>query len=116
MVTNITGPESGVGSVYEWKGNKNAGEGRMEITKSEAPNFIEIKLDFIKPMKTSNMTEFTVTPVVSGTDTTSTVTWAMYGPNHFLNKLMTVFMSLDKMIGSSFEEGLQSMKKVVEGK
>ena len=31
-----TGAASGVGAVYEWEGNRKAGEGRMEITEAPA--------------------------------------------------------------------------------
>jgi hypothetical protein len=38
----------------------------------------------------------------------------MYGPNVFLGKVMQVFMNMDKMVGTDFEAGLQSLKARVE--
>ena len=42
------------------------------------------------------------------------VTWAMYGKNNFMGKLMSVFMNCDKMVGGQFEKGLAQMKTIVE--
>jgi len=38
----------------------------------------------------------------------------MFGPQPFMAKLMTVFMSMDKMVGKDFEAGLASMKAAAE--
>jgi hypothetical protein len=38
----------------------------------------------------------------------------MHGPAPFMNKLMQVFMNLDKMIGKDFEAGLVNLKTVTE--
>ncbi len=45
---------------------------------------------------------------------TTNVTWAMYGPNEFVGKLMSVFFSMEDMIGKDFETGLANMKAVAE--
>jgi hypothetical protein len=42
------------------------------------------------------------------------VTWVMSGPATFITKLMGVFVSMDKMVGKDFEEGLAKMKAVAE--
>src|ERR1044072_7725242 len=55
-----TGPTSGVGSHYAWKGNRKAGEGWMEITGS-APDRVEIELSFMKPMRGTQPGEFVTT-------------------------------------------------------
>ena len=38
----------------------------------------------------------------------------MYGPAPFLSKLMQVFVSMDKMIGKDFEQGLANLKALAE--
>jgi hypothetical protein len=43
----------------------------------------------------------------------TTVTWAMYGRNGFMGKLMSLFMDCDKMCGPQFEQGLADLAKVV---
>ena len=104
------GAESGKGAVYGWEGNNSVGSGRMEILESAAPSKIVIKLDFFKPFEGHNTAEFTM---LSQGDATH-VTWLMHGPAPFLNKVMQVFMNLDKMIGRDFETGLANLKKLAE--
>jgi hypothetical protein len=62
-------------AVYEWDGNRNVGQGRMEILESTPPSKLRIDLQFIKPFKAHNVAEFTFDP--HGRKTT--VTWAMHG-------------------------------------
>ena len=110
MERHHEGPESGVGAVYRWSGNRKAGQGRMEILEATAPREIRIKLDFDKPFKSSNTTTFTLRPQGPGTD----VTWTMVGPRTLMLKVMGIFMSMDKMVGRDFEKGLARLADVVE--
>ncbi len=70
----------------------------------------KIQLDFEKPFPSSNVTDFILWP--SGDQTN--VTWAMSGPSSFIVKFMGIFMSMDRMIGKDFEEGLFNLKRVAE--
>src|SRR5689334_19308687 len=97
-----SGPPAGKGSVYAWEGNKQVGKGRMEIVESTPSSRVLIKLDFISPFEAHNTADFVLSP----DDGRTTVTWAMYGPNIFMSKVMSTFMSMDKMVGKDFEEGL----------
>ena len=110
MKRTYSGPPSGVGSAYEWDGNSDAGAGRMEITNSTMPSKIDIKLDFNAPIQAHNITEFSIDTTATGTH----VTWKMHGPNNFMSKLMTVFVSMDKMVGPDFETGLANLKAEAE--
>jgi hypothetical protein len=42
------------------------------------------------------------------------VTWTMQGPSSYVTKLMSVFASMDSMIGKDFEKGLANMKAAAE--
>lgn len=101
---------SGVGASYAWEGNKKVGSGRMEIVESTAPSKISIKLDFIAPFEAHNIADFAIVPDGEG----STVTWAMHGPNAFMNKVMSVFISMDSLVGKDFETGLANLKATAE--
>ena len=107
---SFSGPPSGVGTVYEWLGNSKVGMGRMEITHASAASKITIQLDFLKPFEAHNTAEFTLAPEGNATR----ATWAMFGPNNFMAKLMQIFVSMDKMVGGDFEKGLASMKTAAE--
>ncbi|WP_374575868.1 SRPBCC family protein [Phenylobacterium sp.] len=104
------GPEAGEGATYAWDGRK-AGAGNMIITRAEPEAKVLIRLEFTRPMKTVNTAEFTLQP----NGGTTTVTWAMYGPMSFVSKLMSVFFSMDKVVGGSFEQGLKDLKAEAEG-
>ena len=77
---------------------------------SQLPSKVTIKLDFIEPFASSNVTQFTLVPQGD----TTTVNWNMTGPMQFVTKIMSVFTSMDKMIGKDFEKGLAQMKAVAE--
>ena len=104
------GPGSGAGAVYEWAGNKDIGQGRMEIVESTAASKISLKLDFVTPFEAHNFVDFTLLPQGDGTK----VTQAMYGPSPYISKLMTIFFSMEKMVGSKYEEGLANLKSLAE--
>jgi Polyketide cyclase / dehydrase and lipid transport len=110
MKKSISGAANGKGSVYEWEGNSKAGKGRMEIADSVEPRKVNIKLDFEKPFKSSNVTEFTLVPEGNATN----VTWTMDGPSPFMMRVMGLFMNMDKMVGKDFEAGLASIKAIAE--
>ena len=105
----MSGAQNGVGAVYNWHGNNQVGQGRMEIVES-TPQRILIKLDFIKPFQASNMADFTFVPAGTATD----VNWAMTGTRPFMMKVMGVFMDMDKLLGKDFETGLASLKAQAE--
>lgn len=101
---------AGKGATYAWEGDKNVGQGSMEVLEVAAPCKIVIKLDFLKPFEAHNTAEFLLEP--KG-DTTS-VTWAIYGPSPLMSKVIGTFMNLDNMIGKDFEQGLASLKTAAE--
>jgi hypothetical protein len=100
---------AGKGATYAWDGDKNVGQGSMEILES-SPDKVVIKLDFIAPFEAHNTGEFLLRPKGDVTD----VTWAIYGPSPFVSKVIGTFVSFDNMIGKDFEQGLADLKAVVE--
>ena len=105
-----SGTTSGKGAVYEWDGNNQVGQGRMEINDTSPPSHLLITLDFLKPFEAHNTAEFTL----NGAGQSTNVTWAMYGPQPFLAKVMSVFCMMDRMVGPQFETGLANLKTVAE--
>lgn len=111
MKLRYEGPASGPGAAYAWDSEK-AGAGRMEVVEATAPSKVAMRLDFERPMKSTNRVEFTLEPQGAQTK----VTWAMSGPMPYLSKLMTVFFDMDKMIGDDFAAGLQNLKTAAEAR
>ena len=101
---------AGKGAHYAWDGDKNVGQGSMEITESVPSSRIALKLDFLKPFEAHNTVEFTL---VAQGDTTN-VTWAMQGPVPYFAKIMHVFINMDSMVGKDFEAGLANLKAAAE--
>ena len=101
---------AGKGAVYEWNGNSNVGQGRMEITESNPSSKIAIKLDFIKPFEGHNVATFGFEPKGE----TTQVSWTMTGPSAFVTKVMGIFLNMDKMIGDDFAVGLANLKAQAE--
>ncbi|HBR96514.1 MAG TPA: polyketide cyclase [Gammaproteobacteria bacterium] len=110
MTASHSGTESGVGAVFAWDGDKNVGKGRMEIIAAEPNERVEIKLDFLKPFEAHNIVEF----LLEEADCQTTVAWVMTGSNTFFSKIMSVFVSMDKMVGPDFEAGLNKLQQLVE--
>jgi len=109
--SSYEGPAEGTGAKFNWSGNSEVGEGSMTITESRPNDLIRIKLDIVMgPFEDTSDVEFTFKP--EGNQTA--VTWSMSGQNNFISKAICLFMSMEKMIGDKYEEGLASLKSVVE--
>lgn len=102
------GPSSGVGAKFAWEGKK-TGAGGMTLIESKHDELIRIKLDFLKPMKATNIAEFSFAPTTGGT----VVTWSMSGPCNFVAKTFRLIIDCDKMCGTQFEQGLENLREVV---
>jgi hypothetical protein len=110
MKRTYSGAASGRGAIYEWDGNKNIGQGRMEIMDETPPNRVVFKMDFIRPFKAHNIAEIALEPQGDATQ----VTWAIYGPSPLLSKVMGLVCNFDRMIGREFETGLANLKTLTE--
>lgn len=110
MERSFAGNERGLGAIYGWNGDKNVGEGRMEILEAVPNQRLLLSLDFFRPFKARNQAEFTLTDIGAGV----TVTWAMSGPVPYFFRIFHLVCDMDKMVGKDFEAGLAKMKGVVE--
>ena len=111
MKRSLGAVTAGKGATYAWEGDKNVGQGSMEIVES-GPRKVLIKLDFLKPFEAHNMGEFILEPKGDST----AVTWAIYGPSPYMSKVIGTFMNIDDMIGRDFEKGLADLKATAEKK
>lgn len=110
MTRTFEGPSAGTGAVYKWSGNDDVGAGAMTITESRPNELVRILLAFTRPMESECDTEFTFKP--DGEQTV--VTWTMSGRNNFIGKAFCLFVDMDEMCGSQFEQGLAAMKAIAE--
>jgi len=110
MKRSFGGPKEGKGSTYAWDGDKNVGQGRMEIVEATAPSKVALKLDFMKPFEAHNKVQFDLIPKGELTE----VVWDMQGPVPYVGKIMHVFINMDRMVGADFEAGLANLKSFAE--
>ncbi|SHI84196.1 Polyketide cyclase / dehydrase and lipid transport [Arenibacter nanhaiticus] len=113
MEKKFTGTDGEVGALSHWKGNKAVGEGEQEITGIIEGERIESELRFLKPFKSTSDAYIDVEAV---DEHKTRVVWGFKGKNKFPMSIMMLFMSMDKMMGKEFENGLQSLKSILEKK
>lgn len=111
MKKSFTGTDGEVGCISHWVGNKEVGEGEQELTKIIPGERIEGELRFLKPWKSTSDCYFDVADSSEGK---TKVTWGFSGKNKFPMSIMMLFMSMDKMVGKDFEEGLATLKSQME--
>lgn len=99
IIYSHEGPEAGVGASSSWDGPK-VGRGRMTITAEKADQKVDIRLEFLAPMRATNRAIFALTPA----DNFTRVTWRMEGTNGFIGKAFALVMNMDKTVGGDFEK------------
>ena len=111
MDQSFEGTDGEIGFVSKWKGNKHVGEGEQEIISIIENETIDTELRFFKPWKSRSIGHLLVDEV----DPEHTlVTWGFTGRNPFPLNAMSLFMNFEKAIGKDFEDGLESLKKILE--
>lgn len=112
--TSFTGVDGTVGFVSAWESDvKNVGTGSQTITKIVEGDFIETRLNFEKPFKAENYTQIS-TSAMGATNTK--VTWGFNGSYPYPMNIMKLVFNMEKLIGKDFEDGLKSMKVILEKK
>ncbi len=104
------GSASGKGAAYAFDGNKEVGQGSLEIMESLPSARVTMKLNLIKPFEAQNTIEFTFQPEGDITN----VTWAMQGHTPYFAKIIHLFFDMDSMVGKDFETGLANLKVAAE--
>jgi len=110
MKKTYSGPETGAGATCHWEGNQEAGAGTMTIEEARPNELVRMKLEMTRPMNSTSEVRFELAPSPSGTQ----VTWIMEGKNSFASKAFCMFVNVDQMLGSEFEEGLKNLEKVAQ--
>ncbi|MGB5693583.1 MAG: SRPBCC family protein [Flavobacteriaceae bacterium] len=111
MKKEFVGTDGEVGAISKWDGNKEVGMGEQELKRIVENEVIESELRFLKPWKSESDAYLKV----NESDTGQTqVIWGFSGRNKFPMSIMMLFMNMDKMVGKDFEEGLGSLKELME--
>ncbi|PKP23227.1 MAG: hypothetical protein CVU05_00270 [Bacteroidetes bacterium HGW-Bacteroidetes-21] len=101
----------GVNAEMSWEGEI-VGSGKLRITGIN-DTLIKYQLTFLDPMESTSEGGF----IVKINDDKTELTWYDEGSLSYpMGRLMTLFISFDKMLGSDFEKGLANIKTVAEEK
>lgn len=116
MKISYEGTPGEVGYMIKWESSdERVGKGEQEIVAIEDGKRLDCKLRFIEPEPMESDLYFIVEPV-EGSYVQSTVTWGMKGEIPYPWNLSTLFMDMDKEVGHDFDEGLKSLKVLIEEK
>lgn len=111
MEHKIIGTDGEIGAISYWNGNKEVGEGKQEITRIFEGKRMEQDLRFLKPFKSQSDCYIELEEIDSSR---SRVIWGFKGTNKFPMTIMMLFMSMDKMVGKDFEQGLENLRHNLE--
>ena len=111
MKQEFIGTDGEVGFLSKWEGNKDVGTGEQEILRIVENEVIESRLRFFKPWKSQSDAYLKVED--AGNNNTK-VTWGFSGKNPIPFNIFMMFFNLDKTVGKDFEEGLASLKIILE--
>lgn len=111
MEQKYTGTDGEVGFKAYWKGNKEVGEGSQMIKAMVENERIDTYMVFLKPWKSESDGYYILEDAGPGQ---TKVVWGFKGKNKFPATLFMLFYTMDKVVGKDFEEGLQSLKTILE--
>lgn len=103
-------PTEGLGAKSIWESPGRMGHGSATIVEVQPLQKVGIKLEYTKPMKMEQVSEYILESAEGGVN----VTWKVQGTNNIMGRVMCLFMDMDKMVGGMFEKGLAKLKVVAE--
>lgn len=109
MKTTFEGEAGQPGYKYSWVGNKEVGSGSMELIAINGDTILQ-KVIFTAPRAGGGDVYFITKPQ----DHATNVRWGMKFDVGFMSRAFMLFMNMDKMIGTDYENGLAKFKTVME--
>jgi uncharacterized protein YndB with AHSA1/START domain len=112
MKQETKGTDGEVGFVTSWDSkNEEVGSGAQEIKKVEPNRRMETELRFEKPFSSTAQSFITTDDAGDGK---TKVKWGMSGSMPRPFNLLTLVMNFDKEVGKDFDQGLASLKSILE--
>lgn len=90
---------------------KNVGEGTQRISSVIDNSRIDYSLEFVKPFKDTAASYLAIEAAANGT---CNVTWRFTGKRNFMQKIMHVVFSIEKMLGNDLQISLENLKLILE--
>jgi hypothetical protein len=104
------GEPNTVGHIYKWEGNKEVGKGEMSISKIENGATIYYHLNFIEPFAS----QADGLLKAENSNGATKATWTFTTKFGFIESVFMMFMNMEKMLGTDFENGLKNLKQISE--
>ncbi|MBI1184174.1 polyketide cyclase [bacterium] len=99
------------GFILRFEGNKNLGTGEEELIGLVPNKEIDIELRFLKPVKSTSRTPFTLER--TGNKETK-VRWTMNGKMSYPMNFALLFLEMDKFLGNDVQKSLDNLKITLE--
>ncbi len=112
MKKEFRGEDGTIGFVSAWESdNKEVGKGEQKIIGITDGSRIDYELHFLEPFESTDYA-FMITDAVS--DSVTTVKWGFKGKMKYPMNLMMLTMDMEKMLAPDLENGLISLKGILE--
>ena len=111
MHQEFEGTDGEIGFISRWKGNKDVGEGEQELKHLVENESVLSELRFFKPWKSESDAYLHLKDMNGNT---TRVTWGFSGRNKFPFNIFMLFFNMEKSVGKDFDEGLTSLKSILE--
>jgi len=105
----LGGAPNGIGSTFEWEGNKT--HGYMEIIDAVPAARLLIKVNFVATVDARIFFEISL----EGKGDETVVTWTTSGPASVMVRAIHIYTNALKWLGSISEKGLVGLKAIAEG-
>ncbi|MGD9630770.1 MAG: SRPBCC family protein [Pyrinomonadaceae bacterium] len=114
MKQEFRGTDGEVGFVAYWKGETDdTGEGEQEIKRIVPNERLETELRFMKPFESTADTYLTTEDAGDGK---TKVKWGFTGAMPRPMNLMLLVVDMDSAIGKDYQDGLNSLKQIMESR
>ena len=112
-VLKFKGTDAREGAGFYWRGNKKVGEGTQKIIKLKPHAIMETRLLFVRPIKLNSLTYIGLKELEPKK---SKIVWGVRGFLPFPLSIISIFYSVDKLLGIDLEKGLINLKTILESK
>jgi hypothetical protein len=114
MHQEFRGTDGEVGFVSYWRGtDEQVGEGEQEIKALVPDQRIDTQLRFKRPFESTADAYLILEPA---SETQTSVKWGFTGSMPRPMNMVMLVMDMDKEVGKDFEEGLASLKTIMEAR
>lgn len=112
MKKDFIGEDATIGFIAAWDSeNPDAGKGEQKIIGLVNGERIDYELHFIEPFEATDFAYMTTDAV---NDSVTTVKWGFKGKMNYPMNLMMLTMDMEKMLAPDLENGLTSLKAILE--